>query len=68
MKRVIAFVAVLGVALAALYFSERHRDTSPVSPNAVLEMAADIQRDVTRAPMRFTRSSDEEEIGSRVWR
>lgn len=62
MKRAIAFLIVLGVALAALYFSERHQDKSPVSSNAVLEMAADVQRDVTRAPMRFTRISDEEEI------
>lgn len=62
MKRVIAFLIVLGVALAALYFSERHRDKSSVSPNAILEMAADVQRDVARAPMRFTRLSDEEEI------
>jgi predicted Zn-dependent protease len=62
MKRVTAFLIVLGVALAALYFSERHRDKSSVSPNAVLEVAADVQRDITRAPMRFTRLSDEEEI------
>jgi predicted Zn-dependent protease len=62
MKRAIVFLIVLGVALAALYFSERRRDRSPVSPNAVLEMAADVQRDITRAPMRFTRLSDEEEI------
>lgn len=62
MKRAISFLTVLGVALAALYFSERHRDKTTVSPNAVLEMAADVQRDVTRAPMRFTRLADEEEI------
>ena len=62
MKRAIVFLIVLSVALAALYFSERSRDKSSVSPNAVLEMAADVQRDVTRAPMRFTRLSDEEEI------
>jgi len=62
MKRAIVFLIVLGVALAALYFSERHQDKSPVSSNAVLEMAADVQRDVTRAPMRFTRLSDDEEI------
>lgn len=62
MKRAIVFLIVLGVALAALYFSERHQDKSHVSPNAVLEMAADVQRDVTRAPMRFTRLSDDEEI------
>lgn len=62
MKRAAAFVVVLGVSLAALYFSERRSDRSSVSPNAVLEMAADVQRDITRAPMRFTRLSDEEEI------
>jgi hypothetical protein len=62
MKRALVFVIVLGVALAALYFSERRREKSSVSPNAVLEMAADVQRDITRAPMRFTRLSDEEEI------
>ena len=62
MKRATLFLVVLSVALAALYFSERHRDKSPVSPNAVLEMAADVQRDITRAPMRFSRLSDEEEI------
>ena len=62
MKRAIAFLMVLGVALAALYFSERHQDKSHVSPNAVLEMAADVQRDITRAPMRFSRLSDADEI------
>ena len=62
MKRAIVFLIILGVALAALYFGERHQDKSHVSPNAVLEMAADLQRDVTRAPMRVTRLSDDEEI------
>jgi len=62
MKRGIVFLIVLGLALAALYFSERRRDRSSVSSNAVMEMAADVQRDLTRAPMRFTRLSDEEEI------
>lgn len=62
MKRVIPFLLVLLLALTALYFSERRRERSSVSPNAVLEIAADVQRDVTRAPMHFTRLSDEEEI------
>ena len=62
MKRAAIFFVVLGVALAALYFSERRHERSSVSPNAVLEVVADVQRDVTRAPMRFTRLSDEEEI------
>jgi len=32
-----------------------------VSANAVLDAAADLQRDLTRAPMQLTRLSDEEE-------
>lgn len=62
MKRAVVFFVVLGVALAALYYSERRCEKSSVSPNAVLEVAADIQRDVTRVPMHFTRISDNEEI------
>ena len=65
MKRallVASFFLVLSVALGALYYTQRHNKQAPVSPNAVLEMAADAQRDLTRAPMRFTRLSDEEEI------
>jgi predicted Zn-dependent protease len=65
MKRPLLFVVfflVLGVALGALYYTQRHNQQARVSPNAVLEMAADAQRDLTRAPMHFTRLSDEEEI------
>ncbi len=56
------FFLVLGVALGALYYTQRTNKQAPVSPNAVLEMAADAQRDLTRAPMHFTRLSDDEEI------
>jgi beta-barrel assembly-enhancing protease len=62
MKRAIAFLTVLLIALSALYFSQRRRDSTPVSANAVLEIAADAQRDVTRVPMRLTRISDDQEI------
>ena len=65
MKRallVASFFLVLSVALGALYYTQRHNKQAPVSPNALLEMAADAQRDLTRAPMHFTRLSDEEEI------
>lgn len=62
MKRAIGFFIVLLIALAALYFSQRRHDSTPVSANAVLEIAADAQRDVTRAPMRLTRISDDQEI------
>jgi predicted Zn-dependent protease len=56
------FFLVLGVALGALYYTQRHNQQATVSPNAVLEMAADAQRDLTRAPMHFTRLSDDQEI------
>jgi predicted Zn-dependent protease len=62
MKRAVAFVIVLMVGLTGLYFSQRRRDPTPVSANAVVAIAADAQRDLTRAPMRLTRLSDDEEI------
>lgn len=62
MKRGIAFVVVLLAGVFALYFSQRRRETTPVSANAVIAIAADAQRDLTRAPMRLTRLSDNEEI------
>ena len=62
MKRGLAFVSVLFVALCALYLTERRPQSFTVSPNAVLAMAADLQRDVARGPMRLTRLSDQEEI------
>ena len=62
MKRLAIFVVVLAVGVAALYFSQRRHDFTPVSANAVVEVAADAQRDLSRVPMRLTRPSDDEEI------
>ena len=65
MKRPVAlvvFFAILAIALAGLYWSQRRPKATPVSANAVLDMAADAQRDLTRVPMRLTRLSDEQEI------
>jgi len=62
MKRAVAFVIVLLVAVTGLYFSERRHDATPVSANAIVAMAADAQRDLSRAPMRLSRLSDDEEI------
>lgn len=68
MKRLVALAAVLLVAAAALYLAQRrvHRDT--VSADAVVDTAADWQRDLTRAPMQVTRISDEQEtrIGDKL--
>jgi predicted Zn-dependent protease len=65
MKRSVLFViffAILGIALAGLYWSQRRAKSTAVSPNAILNMAADAQRDLSRIPMHFTRLSDDEEI------
>jgi len=65
MKRSLVFVAfflILAFALAGLYWSQRRPKYAPVSANAILNMAADAQRDLSRIPMHFTRLSDEQEI------
>jgi predicted Zn-dependent protease len=62
MKRLAIFVVVFAVGVSALYFSQLRHDSSPVSANAVVEVVADAQRDVSRIPMRLTRLSDDEEI------
>lgn len=62
MRRIGAFIAVLFVGVSAIYVTERRHDPTPVSANAVVQVAADAQRDLTRVPMRLTRLSDEEEI------
>jgi beta-barrel assembly-enhancing protease len=62
MKRLSIFVVVLVTGVTALYFSQRRHESTPVSANAVVEVAADAQRDLSRVPMRLTRLSDDEEI------
>lgn len=62
MKRAAAFLVVLIVGVTALFFSQRRRESTPVSANAVVAIAADAERDLARAPMRLTRMSDEEEV------
>jgi beta-barrel assembly-enhancing protease len=61
MKRFLALVAILLVSGAALYFAQRRRQDT-VSVNAVVNAAADWQRDLTRVPMHFTRISDDQEM------
>jgi len=62
MKGIGAFTAVLLVGACAIYFSERRHDPTPVSANAIVEVAADAQRDLSRVPMRLTRLSDDQEV------
>ena len=62
MKRAVAFLIVLLVGVTGLYFSQRRHEPTHVSANAIVALAADLQRDLGRAPMRLTRLSDNEEI------
>jgi len=57
-----AFFAILAFSLAGLYWSQRRQKPTAVSPNAILDMAADAQRDLSRLPMHLTRLSDNQEI------
>lgn len=65
MKRPVVFTVfflILGISLAGLYWSQRRQKSTAVSPNAILNMAADAQRDLSRLPMHLTRLSDDQEI------
>ncbi|HLY42695.1 MAG TPA: M48 family metalloprotease [Terracidiphilus sp.] len=61
MKRIAALAVVLTIAGVALYFAQRGKRQDVVSPDALVNAAADVQRDLTRAPMHFTRIPDSEE-------
>jgi len=61
MKQVLAFVAVLIIAGVSLYYAQHRKYADAVSANAVVDVAADWQRDISRVPMRITRISDQEE-------
>lgn len=61
MKRIVALAAVLLVSAAGLYLAQRRKHADSVNANAVVDLTADWQRDLTRAPMRLTRLSDAQE-------
>lgn len=62
MKRALSLVAILLVAGASLYFAQHRKREDAVSVNAVVNAAADWQSDLSRAPMQFTRLSDDQEV------
>jgi predicted Zn-dependent protease len=61
MRRILAMVAILLIAGGALYLAQRRKRQDAVSVNAVVDAAADWQRDLTRVPMHLTRISVEQE-------
>jgi predicted Zn-dependent protease len=61
MKHALVLILILLVAGGALYLAQHRKRQDAVSADAVVDIAADWQRDMTRAPMQFTRISDEQE-------
>jgi predicted Zn-dependent protease len=62
MKRWIALIALFSAAGLAFYFGSRHKAQSSVGPEAILNVVADTEREISRVPLRLTRLSDEEEV------
>jgi predicted Zn-dependent protease len=62
MKRALALLAVVGLALGGLWLAGRKNADAPVSPAAIVNLIADWQREASRVPMRLTRISDAEEV------
>ena len=61
MRRLVVLIAILTIAGGSLYLAQHRKRQDVVSVNAVVDAAADWQRDLSRAPMHLTRISDEEE-------
>jgi predicted Zn-dependent protease len=62
MKRLSVLALILLTCGAALYMAQRRKTADAVNANAVVDAAADLQRDITRVPMRITRLSDRDEV------
>jgi predicted Zn-dependent protease len=62
MKRLLALFAILAVSAGSLYLLQRSKRRDAVSPDAVLDATAELERDLSQAPMRLTRLSDQDEI------
>jgi predicted Zn-dependent protease len=62
MKRWLPFILIACAAIAVLVYNERHKTDTDANPRSILYTVADTGREITRAPARLTRISDEEEI------
>ena len=62
MKRLVVLALILLLAAGSLWMAQRRKRTDVVSPDAVLGVTADWQREAVAAPMHLTRLSDAEEI------
>jgi predicted Zn-dependent protease len=62
MKRAIAFLVIVIAAAGAIYLAEKRQRYAPATANPMVDIVADVERDVTRVPMKLTRISDQQEI------
>ena len=62
MKRRLPFMLIACAAIAVLVYNERHKTDADASARSILYTVADTGREITSAPARLTRMSDEEEI------
>jgi predicted Zn-dependent protease len=61
-KRWLPLAMILIVGILAIVSAERHHVSAPASPQAMLDAAADAQRELTRMPAHFDPMSDADEI------
>ena len=62
MRHWAAFAAILAVLGGALFWSEKRRVNAPVSPDPLLDVIADSERELTRLPVKFAPLPDSDEI------
>jgi len=62
MKRWLPFIMIACAAGFVLFYNEHHKTDVDANPRSILYTVADTGREITRAPARLTRISDEDEI------
>lgn len=62
MKHWTAFIVIVLISAAAIFWAERKKVDAQASPEAVMYFIGDSERELTRLPIAMTKISDEEEI------
>jgi beta-barrel assembly-enhancing protease len=62
MKRIWALALILMIAFAGFYLAERSKRQDAVTPDALLNLTADFERDISQMPIDRTRLRDQSEV------
>jgi beta-barrel assembly-enhancing protease len=62
MKRIWALALILMIAFAGFYLATRSKRQDAVTPDALLNLTADFERDISQMPMHLTRLPDQSEV------